>query len=234
MPEANRYSGMVRIAWICRSSKLPGQIKVSFQVHMHSRLTVFVRHEHTLFHCHFFQNKSPFLPSCSLHPFVRRPTKPSIGHVNLRIIGISPRTIPSFLSAHLISLARSPSFTFLPLLLLLILARRDFGLFCGIGANSSLPPSLAPSSVLATAVSMSAVLIGKEGDVGASVTRSPLLRGMDGWMDRCFGQLAMFSPFLFVSCCQMCRARLSMLLLLQRRLVLLEVLLLLMRVEPWL
>ena len=55
------------------------------------------------------------------------------------------RHLPSPGSAHLISLARPrplPSFTFLSLLLL-ILARRDFGLFCGIGANSS---SLLPSS----------------------------------------------------------------------------------------
>ena len=53
-----------------------------------------------------------------------------------------PSSLPSD-TAHLISLA---SFTSLPLPLL-ILARRDFGLFCGIAANSSvlLPPS---SSVL--------------------------------------------------------------------------------------
>ena len=139
-----------------------------------------------------------FLPPSMFDP-------PSIGHVNLRIIGISPRSDPPISSA---SLAIPPSFTFLSLLLLLILARRDFGLFCGIGANSSSP-------LPATAVSSSAALISGGGDrgLGASVTRrerAPSLPRIDGWMDRCFGQLAMFSPFFssssffpIVSRCQM-------------------------------
>ena len=124
------------------------------------------------------------------------------------------RHLPSPGSAHLISLARPrplPSFTFLSLLLL-ILARRDFGLFCGIGANSSslFPFSFRRRRQLCPPPRSSPE---EEGDrLGASVTRReralPLPR-IDGWIGvlvnwRCFRHSSLLPPPLpIVSRCQM-------------------------------
>ena len=188
MPETNCNM----LAWfallrICRNSRLPERREVSFCYGLrfisspHAESSVLPSSVCVCSIATVSRNKSSFLllpPSIHLSAAVDWPCQSA--HY---------RHLPSPGSAHLISLARPrplPSFTFS--LLLLILARRDFGFFCGIGANSS---PLLPSSFrrrrrqLCPSPPRSAPE--EEGDgLGASVTRReralPLPR-IDGWMD---------------------------------------------------
>ena len=216
MPETNCNM----LAWfallrICRNSRLPERREVSFCYGLrfisspHAESSVLPSSVCVCSIATVSRNKSSFLllpPSIHLSAAVDWPCQSA--HY---------RHLPSPGSAHLISLARPrplPSFTFS--LLLLILARRDFGLFCGIGANSSslLPFSfrrrrrqLCPSPPRSSPEEERRPTWCQR-DAEGEGSPSPAYRWMDGWIGvlvnwRCFRHSSLPPPLPIVSRCQM-------------------------------